>query len=201
MSDGRSEPGRDLRDRLSPAGQGVGPLLQRDYWAAVSGSRLKPSEIMEQVRRHFASFAPRDLASFTADCGARGLQLGDEMDIRIAGAGECRVRLVHGDAQSLTLATMEGHPEMGRITFGAYRDEQGRVLFHIRSRARSDSLLRLFGFYVAGEAMQTNTWTQFVSRVAALCGGGVEGSVHAETKHSEADSDPPDQPTFLARGD
>jgi hypothetical protein len=97
---------------------------------------------------------------------------------------------------------VKGHPEAGRITFGAYRDDDGCVIFHIRSRARSESVLRRLGFVLLGEAMQTNTWTDFVSRVAALCGGDVAGGVHVETKAIDDEDDGSiDQPTYLARGD
>lgn len=193
----------DLTAGLAPARTGSGPLLQRDYWARIHDARLRPSEVMEQVRRHFEAFAPAELAAFHAS-NARGLQLGDDLEIEIAGAGQCEVRVVHLDAQSLTLGTLEGHPEAGRITFGAYRDEGGALVFHIRSRARSDSLLRLLGFVLAGEAMQTNTWTQFISRVAALAGGRIDGFVEARTEtleDTDGEEDVLDEPTFLARGD
>jgi Domain of unknown function (DUF1990) len=128
----------DANGGLSPAGEGVGPLLQRDYWARLRGA---------------------------------------------------------------TLATVRGHPETGRITFGAYRDDDGAVIFHIRSRARSESMLRRLGFVLAGEAMQTNTWTDFLSGVAALCGAEVDGGVRAETRAIEDAADGAiDSPTFLARG-
>jgi Domain of unknown function (DUF1990) len=186
---------------LSPAGRGVGPLLQRDYWARLRGANLRPSQIAAELKRHFASFAPAHLAAFAPKV-PRALRVGDEMNIHIAGAGDCCVRVVHCDEQSVTLATVKGHPEAGRITFGAYRDVDGAVIFHIRSRARSDSTLRRLGFVLLGEAMQTNTWTDFVSRVAALCGGEVDGGVHVETKSIEDREDGAiDQPTFLARGD
>jgi hypothetical protein len=195
------ESGDDGTSDLLPAERGVGPLLQRDYWAVLAGARLRPTQIMESVRAHFASFAPAELAAFHASCGERGLDVGDELDIHIAGAGDCRVRVVHRDAQSLTLATLEGHPEAGRITFGAYRNHAAEVVFHIRSRARSDSLTRLLGFLVVGEAMQTNTWTQFISRVAALSGGKVDGFVHAGMERLEHRFESPEVPTFIARGD
>ena len=188
------------RDDLSPSETGVGPLLERDYWAAIAGARLRPSEIVAGVKAHFASFAPGELAAFASM--DRPLQVGDELAIHIAGAGPCKVRVVHCDGQSLTLATLVGHPEAGRITFGAYRNREGRVVFHIRSRARSDSLLRLLGFLTAGEAMQTTTWAAFVSRVAAMAGGKVEGFVHAEMRAIPDEEDgPADQPTYLAKGD
>lgn len=187
-------------DNLSPAAEGVGPLLQRDYWAAITGTRLRPSQIVAEVKAHFASLAPGELAEFSSP--DQPLRMGDELDIRIAGAGPCTVRVVHCDGLSLTLATLVGHPEAGRITFGAYRNREGMVVFHIRSRARSDSLLRLLGFLAAGEAMQTNTWAAFVSRVAAMAGGRVEGFVHAEMRAiSDEEDGTIDQPTYLARGD
>ena len=190
-----------IEEGLLPARDGVGPLLQRDYWAAIAGARLGPCEVMAEVRAHFASFAPAELAAFEPRAGDRPLEVGDELGIQIAGAGGCCVRVVHRDDQTLTLATVAGHPEAGRITFGAYRDDHGALVFHIRSRARSDSLLRLLGFVVIGEAMQTNTWTDFISRVAALAGGQVASGIRAELQSLEADDDEPiDAPTFLARG-
>jgi hypothetical protein len=191
----------EMASGLSPAERGVGPLLQRDYWAKLRTTDLRPSQIAAELKRHFASFAPPHLAAFEAKV-ARELRVGDEMDIHIAGAGDCRVRVVHCDAQSVTLATLAGHPEAGRITFGAYRDTDGGIIFHIRSRARSDSTLRRLGFVLVGEPMQTNTWTDFVSRIAALCGGEVQGGVHVETKAiDDRDGGPIDEPTYLARGD
>lgn len=189
-----------LAQGLSPSGTGVGPLLQRDYWAVLPGARLRPSELLAHLRAHFQSFAPDELAAFEVRAG-RPLQVGDELSIEIFGAGRCAVRVVHQDAQSLTLATLEGHPEAGRITFGAYRSEAGEVIFHIRSRARSDSLLRLFGFVVAGEAMQTNTWSQFISRVGALAGAAIEGVQAKLETLDEEEEDDETGPTFLARGD
>jgi len=157
---------------------------------------------MALVRRRFDSFAPEELAAFRCPDRDRELRVGDELDIHIFAAGECRVRVVHSDAQSMTLGTLDGHPEAGRITFGSYRNESGEILFHIRSRARSDSLLRLLGFLVAGEAMQTNTWADFISRVVAVA-GGTACAVHAKTQTIEDDGEEGsmDQPTFLARGD
>lgn len=195
--------GAAIVEGLAPARAGVGPLLQRDYWAVLRGTVSRPSEILASVRKHFASFAPSDLAAFQAHCGDRQLAVGDELGIDIRGAGPCRVRVTHSDAQSLTLATLAGHPEAGRITFGAYRDQAGQVVFHIRSRARSDSALRLLGFVLAGEAMQTDTWTDFISRVAALAQGKLDG-VHAKMETLEdagEEEDTLDRPTFLSRGD
>ncbi|MGC4117678.1 MAG: DUF1990 family protein [Myxococcales bacterium] len=188
---------------LSMARSGFGPLLQRDYWAVVRGCRLKPSQVMELIERHFERFAPAELVVFERARAGPHLEVGDRLDLRIVGAGAAAVRVVHKDAQSLTLATLRGHPEAGRITFGAYRNRRGDLVFHIRSRARSASSSRYLGFRGAGEPMQTRCWVDFVNRVAALVGQGVLGWIHVETTRF---GDEPQEvacsaPTYLARGD
>lgn len=192
-----------LKRGLMRAEDGAGPLLQRDYWARIRNARVGPQELMGEVRSRFEQFPPEQLVCFArrGDAG-RPLTLGDELDIRIKLAGECAVRLVHADANSLTLATLEGHPEAGRITFGSYRDDQGQLLFHIRSRARAATRARYLGFLAMGDALQTNTWVDFINAVAAFAGEGVEGEIHVATE--KIDDEPPEAatlPTFLARGD
>ncbi len=189
---------------LSPAPGGVGPLLQRDYWAVVERCRLRPSEVMDRVARWFEALAPEDVAAFRRrGPGGHPLDVGDELEVRIAGAGTCEVRVLHRDAQSLTLGTLRGHPEAGRITFGAYRNRRGDVVFHIRSRARAGSALQLLGFLAVGDALQTRAWTDFVDHVAHLAGEGVKGWITADKRScaDEPEAAVRSEPTFAARGD
>jgi hypothetical protein len=193
-------------DRLVSADQGFGPLLQRDYWAVISSCRAKPSEVISRITRGFADFSPERLCLFEPEeaCSGRELKAGDRLMIHIPMAGRCRVKVLHRDAQSLTLGTIEGHPEAGRITFGAYRNDRGDVVFHIRSRARSGSPAFYLGFVAMGEAMQTSTWAEFVNRVASTFGDGAAGAVHADTIEIEderVDAASAHGPTFVARGD
>jgi hypothetical protein len=190
-------------DRPVPASRGWGPLVQRDYWAVLAGDRLRPSEVITLVRKHFRHLAPPDLIRFR---GTREAPLtpGDDLRVDIRFAGTCRVRVVHVTPTSLTLATMPGHPEAGRITFGAYRNGRGDVVVHIRSRARSSSLGRRLGFLVGGDPMQSGTWTAFIDRIAAAAGQRILGAIQAESrvvKDEPEDRDRPAAPTFIARGD
>jgi len=64
--------------------------------------------------------------------------------------------------------------------------------------------VKYLGFRTGGEAMQTNTWTDFVNAVALTVGEGVIGFLHAETTLMEEAHECADDiqgPTFLARGD
>lgn len=185
------------------ARSGAGALLQRDYWAAIDDSRLSPAELIAALRRRFCDFPPADLVSFRpAEHNPQPLCLGAELEIVIRMAGECRVRVTCCDDYSVTFSTLRGHPEAGRITFGSYRHENGQVIFHIRSRSRSGDAKFATGFLTLGEAMQTNTWVDFVRTIASTYGKGVLGEVHADTSEVElhADDDDVSRPTFAARG-
>lgn len=204
--------GRALSQRASnalrsllPARQGVGPLLQRDYWAVIDGCALRPSEVIDLVARRFPEFSPIDIAAFRRVREATTpLAAGDELSIQLALAGEAGVRVIHRSPTSLTLATLEGHPEAGRITFGAYRNDAGDVVFHIRSRARSSTRTNRGGFLALGDALQTECWVGFINAVAATVGRGVVGPVQATTVRLRRD-EPGDaarhSPTYEARGD
>jgi hypothetical protein len=184
-----------------PAAQGAGPLLQRDYWAVFSHCDLKPSEVIRHVSANFCALPPEALVSFDAP---HGLGLNAVLDIVIRPAQRCAVRVIHADAQSITFATLAGHPEAGRITFGSYRNDHGDVIFHIRSRARSATALKRLGFLAIGDAMQTNTWADFIRNTALAVNARIEGVIHADTTEADEmpeDDEPLGSPTFLAVGD
>jgi hypothetical protein len=190
-----------MGERLLSATEGAGPLLQRDYWAVLNGCAVRPSELIAHVKANFCQLPPDALVHFDAP---DGLANGAELDIRITPGQSCKVRVVHEDATSVTLGTLEGHPEAGRITFGAYRNRDGDVIFHIRSRARSSSAATRLGFLAIGDAMQTNTWTDFINNTAASVGARVRDAVHADVEEVQdvaEDDHPLQSPTFRAVGD
>jgi len=192
----------EVRDVIHAA-TGTGPLLQRDYVAALSGGPCSPEDLARLLRERFVEFGPRETAAFERKGGEGPLKVGDEMDIKIGGVMPCRVRVVQVDDLCLTLRTLCGHPEAGRISFKAGRDEQGRVTFHIRSRARSGGLLHFLGFLVLGRTMQARCWIRFIGRLADACGGRLDGPVRVRTSRVPAgpdDGEGPDRSTFDCGG-
>lgn len=191
---------------LQTADQGAGPLLQRDYWAVLQPPEPGPREVARTLFERFSAFAPPDLLSFTRRSPGEGpLNEGEELSVKIEGLGTYGVRVVQRSELSLTLATEEGHPEAGRITFGVYPNDDGETVVHIRSRARAGSPAFALMFPAAGKALQTTTWIGFLQRLAAVTAAGVRDVIHEETREveeTEADRRGHDLPaTFVAADD
>ncbi len=187
---------RDLAEVVCAA-QGAGPLLERDYSAVIDRATCQPEQIGYMIRARFEEFAPPETAVFERSRrGRKGkdkgksrevvkkppLEVGDELVIRIALRGRCKVRVVHTDERSLTLRTLKGHPEAGRITFGAGRDDRGRLTFRILSRTRASGLLNYLGYLVLGKQLQSRCWIRFIERVAEACGGTIVEPIRVRTR-------------------
>jgi hypothetical protein len=60
------------------------------------------------------------------------------------------------------------------------------------------------GFLAIGDAMQTNTWSDFINNTAAAVGARIVDAIRAETREVDElpeDDHPLQSPTFLAVGD
>jgi hypothetical protein len=182
------EPGRTEEEErdLQLASEGAGPLLQRDYVAVVDRGGCPPEEAIRRLRNDFPRYSPELLASFRRPEGAAGpLAVGDTMHVHIRGAGPAGVIVTGVEPSSLTLRTLEGHQEAGVITFAAHRDETGRLVLRIRSRARQRNLPRFFGYALLGKTAQTQIWVQFLKALVADCAGHLVGDVIVATDEVE----------------
>ena len=185
---------------IQTSSEGHGPLWQREYTARLSGNALAPEKIVQILREDFADFSPVGLAAFSNE-KTTPLEVGDEMKVVIQGYGECGVRVVHLEPLSFTLRTLDGHFEAGRITFGAYR-ENNEVVALIRSRARSAGRLRHIGYLLLGQKLQEQTWRIFLENVVEKIGAQQSGEIEvttAEVKGRLADLGELDTPTFVAK--
>ena len=164
---------------IQAASQGHGPLWQREYTARLRDCAFSPEDVVQLLRTNFPDFSPEGLAAFFNE-KSTPLEVGDEMQVVIQGYGECGVRVVHLESHSLTLRTLEGHFEAGRITFGAYC-ENGALVMRIHSRARSLDRLRHLGYKLLGQKSQEQPWRVFLERVVETIGGELQGEIEVET--------------------
>lgn len=179
--DAPSEP-RPAEQPVQLATEGVGPLMQRDYVAIIEEPRLTPEEAMRNLRENFVSLSPARLARFNRPSQATGgLQLDEGLEVAIIGNPLTAVRVCAIEERRLTLRTLRGHIEAGRITFGADCDPAGRLVLRIRSRARIHDPLRLLAYLLLGKRVQYRIWETFLERWAASAGGRRIGSILGET--------------------
>ena len=181
------------------ATEGFGPLLEREYVAEVVEARKSAEEVGRMLRERFPEFAPTETAVFECSGDSPLLEVGDEMEINITLRGRCRVRIVHHDERSLTLRTLKGHPEAGRITFGADCGDDGRLTLKILSRTRASGIGNFVGYLLLGKQLQSRCWIKFLDRLATATGGRVEGRIRVRTRpvpEVPADRKGVDEPTF-----
>jgi len=193
-------PSEEEQRPIQLATDGVGALLQRDYLVVLVESDCTPEQVVHRIRSGFPRFSPEELALFTRSGDVnRPLAPGDTMRVVMTGLIPCGVRVTHLDEHSLTLRTLEGHPEAGRITLGAHYDQGGRLVCRIRSRNRLLNRRYWLSYHLMGKHAQTRTWTAFLEHVAERCGGRRLGSVlTATTPVAElpADRGTVEAPTF-----
>lgn len=164
---------------------GHGPVFQRCYQADIADPAASASALMRQIMLNLPDFSPDALAEFTKAEDRREMQVGDEYDIKILGPWNGSVRVIEVKPTTFALATLEGHPEAGQISFqlNPHPTLANALRFEIQSWARSrDALVQLtYQHLKLGQEAQTNTWVTFCQRVVEASGGTLCGEVEVST--------------------
>jgi hypothetical protein len=124
------------------------------------------------------------MAVFRKTRGPDGpLRYGDEFVVRMPGPWDGPVRVVHRDATSFRLATLQGHLEAGQIEFRAEPDGD-TLRFEIESWARAGDRLAdvMYNKLRLAKEIQLNMWTHFCIRTAGLAGGRPRGGITIRTR-------------------
>ncbi len=175
----RAAPGVDAGPDAQLVHDGSGPLVHRRYDVLISGTTLGAAALLQLLQRHLSELAPAALAHFEKSHGSDGLaRVGDEYEITMLGPWNGRVRVIESATRHFTLATLDGHPEAGHITFSVepVGNPLGtlRVLIESRARARDSVVALAYGTLGVGKQVQTEVWITFLQRLSALA--GVEGT-------------------------
>src|SRR5690625_1475685 len=54
----------EVKDKLTPASNGAGPVLQRDYWAVLDDCPHSCRDVAQIIRERFRDFPPAELVTF-----------------------------------------------------------------------------------------------------------------------------------------
>lgn len=186
--DARPDPDRELPgdpDTVQRAGDGVGPVYHRRYWVEVTDTALGPQELIEVIAGDVNAITPREISRFESFTGddVHGLELGDELVVRLPGPWEGPIRVVERTPTAFRFATLRGHMEAGEIVFRTSIGERGFLRFEIESWARSSTrqFRVLYDLVPIAREMQLQMWSRFCVEVARRSGGVLMSNVQSHT--------------------
>ena len=176
-----------------PAHTGSGAFFERRYWVDVQRPRLSAAELLNHIKCHLPDYSPDLLADFEKTKGQdHCLAEGDEFAVKILGPWNGDVRVTKIMTDGFELATLESHPEAGRIIFSLrpHATLPDTLRFEIYSRARSRDGLVAFTYDTLGlgKRVQQQTWEIFCQRVAERSGGLPLAPVQVETIRHDAEA-------------
>ena len=176
----------DRDDGTQHASSGAGSLIHRQYEVTLRGSWHDRTALFSLMTAHLTELAPSALADFEkSGSGAAGVAVGDEYDITMLGPWNGRVRVSELARDSLTLVTLEGHPEAGTITFSVHDTGTAghfRVLIESWARARDTLVQAAYSTVGIGRQVQSEVWITFLQRFSALAGADDTPEVRISTE-------------------
>ena len=171
---------------------GSGALFHRLYEVLLTDTGLTSAATLRLMHQHMTDLAPSPLARFEKSAGTVShLRVGDEYDITMLGPWNGRVRVTESSSEHFTLATLDGHPEVGHITFrvAATNDPYDALCVQIESwaRARDAVVHAAYATLGIGKQIQTEVWITFLQRLSALVGMTGTPEVRITTEALDAD--------------
>ncbi|MGZ8919658.1 MAG: complex I NDUFA9 subunit family protein [Limisphaerales bacterium] len=163
---------------------GVGTMERKRFWADISGTPMSTTELMRIFCEHVTEIMPIEFAAEPEV--PTEAQKGATLTGSIPGRGNIQVRVEEQKPDSVTLATIQGHPLAGIVTFKSEQLEN-RLRFMVEIHARASNIFDWIALRTVGSAMQNKNWKQVVERVTTLTGGIAENGI--ETSSEKLDED------------
>ncbi|MDW7709946.1 MAG: STAS domain-containing protein [Deferrisomatales bacterium] len=153
--------------------QGFGQLWHKTYRTRLSGVTVSPGEVGRVFREHLGELWPEGNQLYLPPPGVVPGAVG-AIHLRMPGGVplDTGVRVLHADAASFTLATLEGHLQAGWITFGAY-DTGDCTAAQVQSLGRTGDPLYELGFRLFGHAQQEHFWGATLAALGSRLGVAV----------------------------
>ncbi len=159
--------------------QGFGQLWQKTYRIRLSGTPVKPAEVIKVWKSRFPEFWPKGNKFYGP---LTEIQPGEVAVLDLAIAGPMRlstgVMVIYSDEKSFTFMTPEGHMYAAIITFSAY-DDQGTTVIQIQPLLRASDPLYEIGMRVGiADKIEDEFWHHTIKTLAENF--GVHGQVYQE---------------------
>jgi uncharacterized protein YbjT (DUF2867 family) len=169
--------------------EGVGRLQRRRFRIDIHDAGTSAQELLRRFADEFADIVPFEAA---AEPGTpTRLRESATLTLELPARGHVQVRVEAMDEQSITLATVEGHPLAGIVRFRFQDRDNGVIRFTIDVAERPASRLDQISMAIIGTAAQTRTWKQTAENVARAAGGEPPGGVAEESWDLDEESAEP----------
>lgn len=159
---------------------GFGPLWQKTYTVRLSGSAVKPAEVIRTWKERFSTFWPAGNYFFAP---LTGIAPGEVAVLNLAGPAKLKlstgIMVIYADDTAFSFMNPQGHIFAGFITFSAHEDE-GVTVAQVQPLIRTSDPLYEVG-YRLGIVGQTEDrfWHATLQNLAAAF--GVNGLVTQQT--------------------
>jgi uncharacterized protein YbjT (DUF2867 family) len=163
--------------------EGRGSLVRRHVWADIVGSKLDELALFDRFRRRFAEITPWHVQVGAEPGTDFDVQLGVTLTMHLPLRGNVQVRVVELESNRLTLATLEGHPLAGIVSFRLESVEAGRLRFHVEVHDRPGNIADWLVMSTVGGAVQVATWRSTVDHVVKESGGEAPEGVQDQSQN------------------
>ncbi|HSJ07753.1 MAG TPA: NAD-dependent epimerase/dehydratase family protein [Longimicrobiales bacterium] len=158
--------------------EGVGRLQRRRFRIAIHGAGLDAEALCTDFRENFAEIVAFDAAAEPG--AATRLDEGSTLTLDLPARGHVQVRVEDASPESVTLATLEGHPLAGIVRF-SFDDMDDTVRFTINVVERPASRIDQVAMALGGSAAQKRTWIATAEAVCKRTGGHAPDGVAEES--------------------
>jgi uncharacterized protein YbjT (DUF2867 family) len=158
--------------------EGVGRLQRRRFRVDIQGADLDAASMCADFRENFAEIVPFDAAAEPG--AATRLDEGSALTLDLPARGHVQVRVEDASTDSITLATLEGHPLAGIVRF-SFDDMDDTVRFTINVVERPASRIDQVAMALGGSAAQKRTWIATAEAVCQRAGGHAPAGVAEES--------------------
>ena len=166
----------DAQPELTPA-DGIGDLKRKRFWADIYGTAYQANDLLTFFRRRFSTILPLEVS---AEPGTpTELEQGATLTMSLPVRGNIQVRVEEITDNSVTLATLDGHPLAGSVTF-LFEQRGPAVRFEIRVHDRASTLADLVAMRTVGDFIQNANWESTVERMIAETSGNAPKGVERE---------------------
>ncbi len=172
---------RRLADELPEmlSADGVGGMDRKRFWADIEVPALTSTDLMALFKERVNDVMPMEFAA-EPDVPTR-IEQGATLTANIPMRGNIQVRVEQCTEDTVTLATVEGHPLAGIVTFRA-EPSPGFVRFVVEIHARASNVFDRMAMRTVGRVMQNGNWSQVVERMVDASGGRARGGVESESR-------------------